>query len=166
MFGIGNSRDFFNKLQEDHKSFKAQPDSASLAVNCILVSYHLHEWVWGDWLKEDYDTRRAMKIRDRDSFVNWISAYCPWFPIVRDLANGAKHFCQDSSVQTARVGGFGEGPFGVGPFGQPYLLIDLGESTGILHRWQRAEELIDQVVGFWEEFFDKYRPDNRGQASN
>ena len=69
-------------------------------------------------------------------------------------------------MQTARVGGFGEGPFGVGPFGQPCLLIDLGESTGILHRWQRAEELIDQVVGFWEEFFDKYHLDNCGQASN
>ncbi len=52
MFDIVNSRDFYNKLVEDHQAFDRQKLSAGAAINCALSAYHLAEWVCGDWLKK------------------------------------------------------------------------------------------------------------------
>jgi hypothetical protein len=56
MFDIETSEDFLNKLEAEYADFKAQPDSTRQALNCIMTAYHLHEWVWGDWLKTDHET--------------------------------------------------------------------------------------------------------------
>ena len=56
MFDIVTSQEFLAKLEADCTDFKAQPDSARHALNCIITAYHLHEWVWGDWLNADYAT--------------------------------------------------------------------------------------------------------------
>ena len=158
MFDIINSRAFYAKLVADFDDFMKEPYSARLALNCAITAYHLHEWVWGDWLKSDYAVWKVLGIRDKDTFLAWIDRVCPWFPAVQDLANGAKHFVRDQGFQTMRVGGYGEGPYGVGPYGQGYLLIDYGEGAGE-HRWQPAAHLLEVVVRFWREFFDKYHPE-------
>lgn len=76
---------------------------------------------------------------------------------VQDLANGAKHFIRNQPVQTSHIGGYGMGPFGVGPYGQSYLLIDYGEEAADA-RWQTAQQLLDAVVAFWEDFFARHDP--------
>jgi len=60
MFDIITSRDFLAKLEADYTDFKAQPDSARHALNRIITAYHLHEWIWGDWLKTDYATWKKL----------------------------------------------------------------------------------------------------------
>jgi hypothetical protein len=79
MFTIGTSRDFLWKLEADFDDFMKEPYSTRLAVNCALTAYHLHEWVWGDWLKTDYATWKTLRIRDKESFLTWIDKACPWF---------------------------------------------------------------------------------------
>jgi hypothetical protein len=54
MFDITTCRDFHRKLKADSEDFAKEQDSGRLALNCIITAYHLHEWVWGDWLKTDY----------------------------------------------------------------------------------------------------------------
>ena len=63
MFDLTNSRDFYAILVEDFDDFMAEPHSARRAVHCAITAYHLHEWVWGDWLKHDYDVWKALGIR-------------------------------------------------------------------------------------------------------
>lgn len=157
MFDIITSRDFYAKLVADFDDFMAVPDSGRLALNCTITAYHLYEWVWGDWLKNDYAVQKALGIRDRDSFVAWIRRASVWFAIVESLANGTKHFIRNQGFETMRVIGYGEGPYGVGPYGRGYLLIDYGESAGE-HRWMPAAHLLEVVVRFWRDFFKKYRP--------
>lgn len=163
MFDIQTAKDFLQKLLDDHADFKKQPDSARLALNCALTAYHMHEWVWGDWLKTDYEVWRVLGIKDKKSFLAWIERTHPWFQLVQALADGTKHFTRQLSNSVHRVRGYGQGPYGVGPFGRPYLLLDYGESAGE-HRWQTAEQLLDGVVDFWTRFFTAYHPSNRKQS--
>jgi hypothetical protein len=78
MFDLTNSRDFYAMLVEDFDDFMAEPHSARRAVHCAITAYHLHEWVWSDWLKHDYDVWKALGIRDKDSLRSWIDAKCVW----------------------------------------------------------------------------------------
>jgi hypothetical protein len=50
------------------------------------------------------------------------------------------------------------GPYGIGPYGANYLLIDSGADAGD-QRYKTAKDLIEAVIMFWDEFFDRYLPD-------
>jgi hypothetical protein len=152
MFDIITCRDFHAKLKADFEEFGKEEDSARLALNCAITAYHLHEWVWGDWLKTDYAVWKKLGIRDKESFIAWLERECPGFDTLEDLANGAKHFVRQQDFGTQRVAGFGMGPYGIGPFGKSYLLIDYGEPAGD-QRWKTARDLLSDVVTFWDGFF-------------
>ena len=165
MFDIKTYHDFHAKLKADFNDFVMQPHSARLALNCILTAYHLHEWVWGDWLKAEHSVWITLGVSDKSSFVAWIEGECPAFKTMQQLANGTKHFVRDQGFETRRVGGYGMGPYGVGPYGKSYLLIDYGEEGGEL-RWKTAQELIEAVLNFWNRFFEQYCPKADFSASN
>jgi hypothetical protein len=121
-------------------------------MNCVLSSYHIHEWVWARWLKAEAPVEvRGTLIRDKNSFVTWLANKSPHFELVQQLANGAKHCLSVHSTQA--ISGWGRGPYGVGPYGAPYLLIDLGETLPPAHRYLVASDVIGDVVAFWREFF-------------
>lgn len=180
MFDIITAGDFLEKLEADFDDFMKEPHSARHALNCAITAYHLHEWVWGDWLKTDYATWRTLGIRDKDSFLAWIDKACVWFKTIQDLANGAKHFGSFENFKAERVGappfmldelgaGCDEGAWdGPAPFiaesqGASCLLIDYVESTGT-YKLRTAAALLDVVVRFWREFFSRYHPDPEVRA--
>jgi hypothetical protein len=78
MFDITTSRDFLEKLEADFDDFMKEPHSARLALNCAITAYHLHEWVWGDWLKRNYEIQKSLGIEGKTnkqrkaSFLAWI----------------------------------------------------------------------------------------------
>jgi hypothetical protein len=130
-----------------------------------MTAYHLHEWVWGDWLKTDHETwKKIGGIRDDRSFKARLGELWPAMTVIEELTNGTKHFRQhdrleNPSAETERVAGYGRGPYGVGPYGQPYLLIDFGSDCS--PRYQTAEQLIDDAVAFWRGLFNLYFNQNR-----
>jgi hypothetical protein len=77
MFDMVTSHDFYAMLVQDFNDFMNEQCSARRALHCAVTAYHLHEWVWGDWLSKDYGTWKALGIRDRDSFLAWIGHVCP-----------------------------------------------------------------------------------------
>lgn len=174
MFDLRTSRDFYVMLVEDFDDFMAEPHSARRALHCAITAYHLHEWVWGDWLKSDSAVKQTLGIEDLKSFRVWLDSTYPWFSIVQNLTNGTKHFARDEGFQTLVVravpfsldivgAGLDEGAFG-GPLlnegsakqdSEGRLLIDFGEAAGE-HRWLPAAHLLDSVVRFWRDFFKKY----------
>ncbi len=159
MFNITTASDFYSMLVEDFDDFVKEPHSARRAMHCAITAYHLHEWVWGDWLSKSKAAREALGVsgRDKDLFLQWIDQHCIWFRIVQDLANGTKHFARQTGFDTLLVAGFGEGGFGIGPYGEGYLVIDWGEDAG-KHRWLPAAHLLEVVVRFWRDFFRSYLP--------
>ncbi|CAN7616764.1 hypothetical protein LJR009_005500 [Bosea sp. LjRoot9] len=180
MFGITTSHDFLSKLEADFADFEQQPESARLALNCAITAYHLHEWVWGDWLKTDYKTRKAIGIRDREGFLQWIDRACPWFSTVQALTNGTKHFQRRDDFKALKVGllpfafdlpdaGFDEGHWdGPAPFltgARAFLLFDFGVEAGS-HRWYTAMQILEVVVRFWREFFILYAPKRSAEGTS
>lgn len=157
MFGITNAQEFYAMLIEDFDEFMKNQQSARCAVHCAITAYHLHEWVWGDWLKSDLATKNKLGLTDLKSFLAWIDTKCLWFPVVQALANGSKHFSNHLGFEPMHVKGYGQGPFGIGVFGSGYLIIDYGEGARE-HRWQSATQLLEIIVRFWRDFFNTYRP--------
>jgi hypothetical protein len=159
MFDIVTATDFYSMLVEDFDDFVGEPHSARRALHCAISAYHLHEWVWGDWLAGDKAARDVLGIdaRSRDQFLKWIDRHCVWFRSIQDLANGTKHFSRDRGMETIAVRGFSEGGFGLGPYGKGYLVLDFGEAAGN-QRWLPAAHLLEVVLRFWRDFFLKYLP--------
>lgn len=155
MFDIKTYHDFHGKLKAGFNDFVMEPDSTRLALNCILTAYHLHEWVWAGWLKAEHSVWRTLGVRDKLSFVAWIKGECPAFKTMENLANGTKHFILYQGFETRHVGGYGVGPYGVGPSGKSYLLIEYGADEGEI-RWKTADELIEAVLNFLNQFFEQY----------
>jgi hypothetical protein len=158
MFDVKTSRDFYAKLLEDFADMQDDPTSARLAINCAITAYHMHEWVWGDWLKSDYATWKKLAIRDRDTFLAWLDKNEPWFKLMQDICNGSKHFDRKTSEQTKVTGGFDSGGFDEAAFDTQHLEIEV-EVDG-KKGWVLAETVIEEVVKFWRDFLEEYSPYN------
>ena len=103
---------WFSSIVFPHYLANVPPNSARHALNCIITAYHLHEWVWGDWLKTDHATWAKLGIRDKETFAGWLTSHWPGFVTMRDLANGAKNFINSTSSSTGRIdGSWGKGPW-------------------------------------------------------
>lgn len=159
MFDITTARDFHAKLKADFDDFCHEPGSARLALNCIITAYHLHEWVWGDLVKRDAATWAKHGVRDLASFRAWIYRACVWFGYIEQMANGSKHFVRNQEFKATRIDDIDSGPF----LAQvPYLVIDNGEAAGP-YRWMAVGMLIDVVLRFWDEFFQRFYPESAKQ---
>jgi hypothetical protein len=173
-FDIASSRDFYAMLVADFDEYMIEPESSRRALHCAITAYHLRDWVWGDWLKADYEVWKFLKIHSQDDFYSWIYGDCPWFKTIEDLATGMKHFSRDQNFEASRVGappfmldelgaGWGQGawdgpiPYVAESHGKGHLLIDYGEGAGA-HRWRTAAALLEVVVRFWRDFFRTHRP--------
>ena len=47
------------------------------------------------------------------------------------------------------------GPYGIGPFGASYLLIDKGESYPNETRYLVADDVLKEIVDFWNQLFSE-----------
>lgn len=177
MFEIENSADYYAMLVTDFDEFMADPQSGRKAIHCAISAYHMHDWIWHDWLKDRRDIRKELGLTNFEVFKEYLKG-CVWLDILREIANGSKHF-RRQLYKTQLVRGYGAGPYGVGPYGTGYLLIDLGEvesdpdefildeygepddaaHDGGDQRFMTAASLLEVCVRFWRDFFTKYRPD-------
>jgi hypothetical protein len=162
MFEPLTCRDFYEMLVEDFDDFMAEPHSARRAWHCAITAYHLHEWVWGDWLKGNQPMRDALQVASCREFLQWIERHCVWFVFIQQLTTGAKHFVRTPGSQPIRIGGYGRA-YG-DSYGQGYLILDLGEEAGA-DRWKPAASYLEVVVRFWRDFFRTYLPDPNLPAS-
>jgi hypothetical protein len=155
MFAITNATEFFAKVRQDLASLEENIDDSGRAMNCILSTYHLHEWVWAHLLKPTMPRKLGnVMIKDKSTFASWLDATCPHFTLLQQLTNGTKHCAPVHS--TSKIAGYGMGPYGIGPWGASYLLIDLGEDIPIPQRWVVASDMLREVVGFWDKFFEQH----------
>lgn len=164
MFDIESSAEFYAMVVADFDDFHNDPQSSRRAMHCAISSYHLHDWLWVDWLKRNKPLRSELGIKSKDDFVRWIIRRCVWFEVIQAIANGSKHFQSDHGLKTSKVGGYGMGPYGGGGYGTAYLLVDLGEGVGEW-RLKPAAHLLEVVVRFWRDFFQAYRPEAAVQHS-
>lgn len=94
--GITNAKQFLEKLHEEQKDFVASDClSGRHALNAIITAYHLHEWVWGEWLQKRHDLRKEWGVNSPGEFCRRLSnnnQFCPALEDARKITNGTKHF--------------------------------------------------------------------------
>lgn len=183
MFNIENSADYYAMLVADFDDFMEDQRSARKAIHCAITSYHLGEWVWHDWLKNQGGVKGQLGITNEKSFYKYLNDHF-WLNLLREIANGSKHF-KKQAIRTQLVDGYGAGTYGIGPYGTGYLMIDLGSAieptedsfTGLFDpdeelsepdgtNYIGAVELLEIAVRFWRDFFRQYRPDIQVQPSS
>jgi hypothetical protein len=181
MFNIITARDFYAMLVEDFDDFVAEPHSVRRALHCAISAYHMYDWVWADWLKEDRQLRSTLGIGSKKSdFADWLRQRSPWFQMVEAVANGTKHLgaggdfetvlvlpesmmpsqIADAPDQPALWGGpvrYVSGSLPVGQDNKGYLLFDLGEEAEE-HRFMPVAHVLEAVVRLWRDFMRKHRP--------
>jgi hypothetical protein len=187
MFDVITARDFYIMVIEDFDDFMEEPHSARRALHCAISAYHLHEWVWSDWLKNDAAVRKRLGIKkSKDDFVAWLLGSSAWFHYVQAMANGTKHLGRTHDFATIKVMppasfdqldadreyGAWNGPvqyvsgsLPVGPKGKGYLILDLGEDIAPQSRWMPVAHILEAVLRFWRDFFRYYRLDENVPAS-
>jgi hypothetical protein len=155
-FGIRTPTDLLNKLVEEQQDFeKSHCLSARHAINAAMTAYHLHEWVWGAFVKVRPDLHRMWRLSpgkrsNCKHFKKWLETQCPAFADAEKVTDGTKHFDASAIPTGEHKGAFQRGAFQANAFDVGYLWI---EQDG---RKRRAEELIKELVDYWTAFFKTY----------
>jgi hypothetical protein len=147
MFDIRNSADFYRKCLDDYSSLLQTPGYAGFAINCAMSSYHLAEWIWGDWLKTDHALKARLKVRTCGDFKRWVETQCPFFQTVQSIANGSKHFDRSISGNTAKMEGFAEDE----GFEREHLVVLTDDNT-----MRSIEDMIKVLLTFWHDFLEEH----------
>jgi hypothetical protein len=155
-FGIESPSALLDKLIEEQRDFRNEHClSARHAINAIMTAYHLHEWVWGAFLKKRHDLHSTLQLSpgrkaECHDFRKWLERECPAMADAEKITNGTKHFRSD--IPTGRrKGAFQRNAFQSNAFAVSYLWIERDGGK------QKAEEFIQELVDFWSDFFAKYK---------
>jgi len=155
-FGIKTPFDLLNKLIEEYRDFaKSHCLSARYAINATMTAYHLHEWVWGAFVKGRPDLHLMWQLSpgersECEHFKQWLGMQCPAFADAEKVTNGTKHF-NNSAISTGEHKGiFQRSAFQENAFDVSYLWI---EQDG---QKRRAEDFIKELVDYWAAFFKEY----------
>lgn len=161
MFGISTPLQFYQKLVQEFDDFCEDPGSARHAMNFVITAFHLTEWVWKDFLKDNETKRKELGIaKDINAFHQWIADKSIWTAQMRDLANGSKHFqAKGLSVQAHVVGPLNTAALNTIGYNeiQSTLVVDMGELEGMPH-FMPATHLFEIVMRFWRDFLRYHGP--------
>jgi hypothetical protein len=99
-FEIRDSKDLFNKLLEEYQDFDKQHLNPRFAMNCAITSWHLTDWTYLEYYKNDdrfQDSESIDKNGDK-KFISGLIKYqqfiikqCPELEYMRLITNGIKH---------------------------------------------------------------------------
>ncbi len=171
IFDIQTHIDFYNMLVDDFDDYMREQHSARRAFHCILEVYHLREWVWLGHIENNQAVKDELKITNEAEFNGLVNRTFPWFPYLRELTNGSKHFeAREHGFEAYRVAaapasfdvlgaGFDQGAWdspiryvsGSLPVGQDnkgLLMFDFGEGAGE-QRYLPVLHVVEGAVRFW-----------------
>ncbi|UPK15815.1 hypothetical protein IVA93_37550 (plasmid) [Bradyrhizobium sp. 155] len=146
---------------QEFDDFCDNQGSARHAMNFVITAYHLHEWVWKDYLKNDALRRQEIGIaKDFKAYRDWLNSHV-WYAQMEPLANGSKHFRPAGGLQisTVDVGPLNSFAFNEGAYneGYSYFVLDMGMHEGLPHV-APAAMLFEAVMRFWRDFLLAHSP--------
>jgi len=84
MFGIENSKDRLQQLEENFEKLRQYPLNVSLAEQTCSDAWHLIDWVFSE--------QKSLKpTLSKEKFRTKIYEECPEMKVLHDLVNGFKH---------------------------------------------------------------------------
>lgn len=150
-FGIDSAVGYYDQVcRPSYEAFLREPANPMLSLIFSVVAYHLREWVWHD--------RATLVLRDsgldatsNENFNSSVNSKCPMFPVIRDLANGLKHFKPSSlkSVKDSGVAKWGDLAWGDFASNRATLKVELDNGSS-----RSADSVFKEVAEFWRAFFE------------
>lgn len=144
-FSIKTSKDFFEKLKDDHQEFCKDKTSSRVALNCALASWHLSEWVYNE-----FNSKLVSDFPSLVDFQRYIKERCPSLQIMHDIANGTKHYLLSRHRPIIKETNLHQGEFSSDfsrDFNISTLNIDLNDGTK-----KYFEDEIEQSILFWSSY--------------
>lgn len=141
-FTIKDSKDFLNKLIEDHFEYEKDVLSSRVAINCAMTAWHLIDWIYHEFKPNTVTLFE---------FQNELKTQCSSLKIMHDITKGSKHYrLTRHKPEVKRTdlhrGGFSSG-FSLG-FNVSVLYIE-NEDGSNMH----FESEIAKVISFWQQYF-------------
>src|SRR4051794_15879994 len=94
-FEIRTCRDFLDELLRPAvDDFLQDRHSSRKAIVCVLFGWHLHDWVWAQHKRTLMPT---LGMTTLEEFETYLVNRWPDLQLVREIANGSKHFRGDGS---------------------------------------------------------------------
>lgn len=150
-------RDMLDKMKLEYDDFKSNPKSSRHAINFVLTTHHLKEWIWKSYLKDNKNLRESIssQIQSKESYHSFLNSACKEIKLVRELANNIKHFY---STKNGRIQETTEQKtweeisctwdnYHI-PWGYEGLIIITKDN-----RWISALDVFQQVHDYWVNFF-------------
>jgi hypothetical protein len=93
-FLINTPEKLLEKLFLDLQDFNSDCNSSRNAINFCLTAYHLREWIWKFYFRENHCNQLKIfqKEISEEDFNREINLLLPRFKLIKDITNGAKHF--------------------------------------------------------------------------
>lgn len=146
-FDIKSSKDFLQKLIEDHEEFINNSTSSRIALNCAMTAWHLTEWIYHEYhelLKTEFSSLTAFQTKMKEK--------CPSLQIMHDLANGTKHFKLTRHKPSVSSTILHQGAFS-SDFSRDFdistLDITLNNGTKVYY-----EDEIDFCINYWNKYLN------------
>ncbi|MDB5236708.1 MAG: hypothetical protein JWR44_3701 [Hymenobacter sp.] len=162
-FGIVSSKGFLEKLTEEYKDFDNNHVSARYAMNCALTSWHLTDWTYSEFFKEDerfQDTEKTKTKQGKEylfvvsglgKYQDYLIKRCEELKYMRLIANGSKHcILRGSTIREKTVlyqGDFSHEEFNRHEFSVDRFEIALDDATTI-----DFEDVLLKTIDFWRAY--------------
>lgn len=152
-FEIKKPSDFLKKLHIEQIRYQADTLSSVDAMNFAWTAWHLTEWVWKGHLESNRQSAFT-SVNSTADFKNYVCNHCPEMRIMRDIANGSKHFRLDRNNPKVQGTELHMGSFD-NSFSRAFdistLDVVLDDSSLVYF-----EDTIQPVIDFWDNFFATY----------
>jgi hypothetical protein len=149
-YEIQTTADFFRKLLDEREDFLKNPTSSRHAINCALTGWHIYEWVYTEYRSNPF----IQQFKKAKKFEDWLLDKHMEFKLIRDLADGSKHFHlgrPDKSILGTHIKRKRE-LYGSRPLAEDTLIIQMKFMNGA---WMSFDDLFYWVTIFWYEFLKR-----------
>ncbi len=156
-FEILNSKDFLEKLINEYDDFDKEHLNSRHAINCAINSWHLTDWTFQEFHKNDSRFRKTNIDNKKESelfkYQNYLKEVCPELEYMRIIANGIKH-CKISlkgkdSETLVSPGDYSQYDYSRHDYLVPKFIIKLENNKEI-----DFESVLLKTIDFWKTFIN------------
>ena len=155
-FEIDSSLKLYNKLLEEYSDFDKQHLNPRFAVNCAVTSWHLTDWTYLEFYKNDDRFQNSfsknkkgelIKISGLMKYNQYVIKQCPELEYMRLITNGIKHcILNDKSRKEKAIVHQGDysTDYSRHDFDVARFVIEIDENTKI-----NFEHVLLKTIEFW-----------------
>ena len=162
-FEIITSKGLFEKLLEEYSDFDKQYMNPRFAMNCAINSWHLTDWTYHEFFKNDINYQDSIKT-DKNGCIKQISGLlkyqqyltklCPELEYMRLITNGIKHCILNDKSRREKTkihkGGYSYGHYSRHHYDVTRFIIEISENESL-----DFEKTLLKTIDFWRNFIDE-----------